>query len=78
MLALAALENWHMEAVDIQSTYLYSKLNEEIFMEQPEGFKIPGSENKVLCLKKTLYSLKQAGLTWRNILNDSIKKLGFE
>ena len=78
MLALAALENWHMKAVDVQSTYLYGKLNKEIFMEQPEEFKIPGSENKVLCLKKALFSLKQADLTWWNILNDFIKELSFE
>ena len=67
-----------MEAVDVQSTYLYGKLNKEIFMEQPEGFKIPGSENKVLCIKKALYGLKQAGLTWQNILNDSMKEPGFK
>ena len=47
-------------------------------MEQPEGFKIPGFENKVLHLKKALYGLKQAGLTWWNTLNDSMKELGFE
>ena len=43
-------------------------------MEQPEGFKIPGSENKVLHLKQALYSLKQAGLTWWNALNDPMKE----
>ena len=64
MLALAVLENWHMKAVDIWSAYLYGELNEEIFMEQPEGFKIPDFENKVLHLEKALYGLKQAGLTW--------------
>ena len=78
MLALAALENWHMEAVNIQSNYLYGELNEKIFMKQPKGFKIPGSENKVLHLKKALYSLKQAGLTWWNVLNNSMKELDFE
>ena len=47
-------------------------------MEQPEGFKIPGLENKILHLKKALYSLKQADLTWWNTLNNSMKELGFE
>ena len=55
MLALAALENWHIKAIDIWSACLYGKLNMEIFMEQLEGFKIPRSENKVLHLKKALY-----------------------
>ena len=44
-----------MESIDGQSAYLYGKLNEEIFMEQPEGSNIPGSENKFLHLKKALY-----------------------
>ena len=48
MLALAALKGWHMEALDVKSTYLYGKLDEEIYMEQPEGFKVPGKEFKVL------------------------------
>ena len=78
ILALAILENWHMKAINVWSTYLYGKLNKEIFMEQPEGFKIPSSENKVLHLKKALYSLKQASLAWWNALNDSMKELGFE
>ena len=67
-----------MEAVDVQNTYLYGELNEKIFMEQSKEFKIPGSENKVLCLKEAFYSLKQASLTWWHALNDSMKELGFE
>ena len=37
MLALAALENWHIESLDVRSTYLYGKLTKEIYMKQPEG-----------------------------------------
>ncbi|KAG8479817.1 hypothetical protein CXB51_029556 [Gossypium anomalum] len=32
-------------------------LAEEIYIEQPEGFKVPGEENKVYRLKKALYDL---------------------
>jgi len=38
MLELAALEGWHTTGLDIQNAYLYGKLNEEIYMEQPKGF----------------------------------------
>jgi hypothetical protein len=77
LLAMAALENWHMTGVDVRNAYLYGKLDEEIFMEQPEGFKVPGEENKVLRLLRALYGLKQAGLVWWRALKLSMEKLGF-
>jgi hypothetical protein len=61
--ALAALEKWHMSILNICNTYLYGELNEEIYMEQPEGYKAPSKEQQVLHLHKALYSFKQASLT---------------
>ena len=78
MLALASIENWHIEGIDVRSAYLYGKLNEEIYMKQPKGFAVKGEEHKVLCLKRALYGLKQAGLAWWETLNESMKDLRFE
>ena len=64
MLTLAALHNWYITSVDVCTAYLYGKLDEEIYMCQPEGFIARGQESKVICLKRALYSLKQAGLAW--------------
>jgi hypothetical protein len=75
--ALAALEKWHISALDVRNAYFYGKLNEEIYIEQPEDYKAPGKEHKVLCLHKALYGLKQAGLTWWHMLDHSMKDLGF-
>ena len=47
-------------------------------MEQPEGFKVKGQENKVLHLCYALYGLKQAALAWWKELAKSIKELGFK
>jgi hypothetical protein len=74
---LAALEKWHISALDMCNAYLYGKLSEEIYIEQLEGYKSPGKEHKVLCLHKALYDLKQASLTWWHILDCFIKNLGF-
>ena len=38
ILALAALNKWHIQAVDMHNAYLYGRLDEEIYIEQPEGF----------------------------------------
>ena len=78
MLALAALENWYITGLNVWSTYLYGKLDEEIYMEQPKGFAVPGQEHKVLRLWRALYGLKQAGLAWWHTLDESLKELGFE
>jgi len=47
LLAVAALEDLDIQSVDVKTAYLYGDLDEEIYMEQPEGFKLPGKENKV-------------------------------
>jgi hypothetical protein len=44
LLALAALEDWHIHQMDVKSAFLNGVLDEEIFMEQPQGFITTGSE----------------------------------
>jgi hypothetical protein len=48
ILTLAVLENWHMSSVDVKTAFLYGELDKELYMEQPEGFKISGKEHLVL------------------------------
>jgi hypothetical protein len=74
---MAALENWNITGLDVRNAYLYGKLDEEIYMEQPQGFSTPGSEHKVLRLLRALYGLKQAGLAWWRALKASMEGLGF-
>jgi len=52
MVALAALKSWHISGLDVKTTFLYGELDKELYMEQPEGFKIPGQENKVMHLQQ--------------------------
>jgi len=47
-------------------------------MEQPKGFKVPGSSNKVYHLLHALYGLKQAALAWNKELHKSLLKLNFK
>src|SRR6266851_5183763 len=62
MVALATLKDWHITGLDVKTAFLYGKLDEELYMEQPKGFKVKGQEGKVLCLKHAVYGLKQAAL----------------
>ena len=62
MIALAAQQQWHMTSVDVKTAFLYGELDEELFMEQPEGFAIKGQEHKVFRLKCALYMLRSQDL----------------
>ena len=76
MLMLSALEDWHITGLDVKSTFLYGKLDEELYMEQPEGFKMQSQEHKVFRLKRAIYGLKQAVLVWWKALDKYMAALG--
>ena len=60
MLGLIASMNLEIEQLDVKTAFLHGDLEEEIYMEQPEGFIIKGKEHLLSRLKKSLYSIKQA------------------
>ena len=64
LLALAASYGLHVHQMDVKTAFLYGELEEEIYIEQPDGFVVPGEENKVCRLIKSLYGLIQAPKQW--------------
>ena len=60
VLGLAASLDLEVEQMDVKTAFLHGDLEEEIYMEQPEGYVKKGKENLVCRLKKSLYGLKQA------------------
>ncbi|KAK2457000.1 hypothetical protein QL285_004317 [Trifolium repens] len=64
ILGLAAKLDLEIEQLDVKTAFLHGDLEEEIYMEQPEGFTEPGKEHLVCRLKKSLYGLKQAPRQW--------------
>jgi len=77
ILALATLEDWKIHQMDVKLVFLNGLLEEEIYMEQPEGFITPGQESKVCLLKKVIYGLKQASRTWNIQFHGVLIELGF-
>ena len=50
--------------MDVKTTFLNGELDEEIYIDQPDGFVVKGQENKNCKLLKSLYVLRQAPKQW--------------
>nr|GFC35949.1 putative LRR receptor-like protein kinase [Tanacetum cinerariifolium] len=63
--------------MDVQTTFLYGALKEEVYVNQPDGFVDPYHPDKVYRLKKALYGLKQAPRVWYDELSKFLLSKGF-
>jgi Reverse transcriptase (RNA-dependent DNA polymerase)/gag-polypeptide of LTR copia-type/Integrase core domain/GAG-pre-integrase domain/Zinc knuckle len=77
LLAMANEEEMHVHQMDVTTAFLYGELTEEIYIRQPEGFEVPGQENKVCKLNKSLYGLKQSPRCWNHKLHQHLTSIGF-
>lgn len=77
IIALAASHGWEVHHLDVKTAFLHGELKEEVYVLQPEGFEIKGSEEKVYKLTKALYGLKQAPRAWNDKLNQILRELKF-
>ena len=59
VLGFATSLNIKIKQLDVKAVFLHGDLEEEIYMDQPEGFKVKGNLKLMYKLKKSLYGLKQ-------------------
>ena len=52
LIALAAQKGWQLYQLDVKSAFLNGILEEEVYVDQPEGFVVKGCESKVYRLHK--------------------------
>ncbi|KAH9660266.1 hypothetical protein KPL70_024153 [Citrus sinensis] len=64
ILAITAVQDMELDQLDVKTTFLHGRLEEEILMSQPEGYTLPGKEDNVCKLEKSLYGLKQSARQW--------------
>ena len=77
MIALAVQHGLKLHQVDVTTAFLNGKLEEEVYMRQPEGFVAKGQERLVCKLKKSIYGLKQSPRCWNAALDKQLKDMGF-
>ena len=76
LLAFAMDNDLLVHQMDVVSAFLNGTLEEEIYMEQPEGYMQPGTETLVCKLKRSLYGLKQSPRCWNTTLTGYLEGIG--
>ena len=61
LLSIAARRDLELRQLDVPQAFTQASLDEDVYMEMPEGFEVPGM---VCHLKKSLYGLKQSPRNW--------------
>ena len=78
LIALVAVYGLEIHQMDVKTTFLNGELEEEIYIEQIEGFVVPGKEKKVCKLIMSLYGLKQAPKQWHVMFDQTMLSNGFK
>ena len=67
-----------MLQLDVKKAFLNGELEEEIYLEQPEGFVTAGKENYVYRMLRAIYGLKQASNARTKVFKRVLEALGFK
>ncbi|XP_057826602.2 retrovirus-related Pol polyprotein from transposon TNT 1-94 isoform X1 [Cryptomeria japonica] len=77
IIAIAVAKGWELHQMDVKTTFLNGVIEEEVYIEQPEGYVIHKRDSHVCRLKKALYGLKQAPRAWYERIDKYLLSLGF-
>jgi hypothetical protein len=68
-LAFPYYKNLKIYQMDVKSTFLNGNLEEELYIEQPEGFQLSKDGDYVCKTKKSIYGLKKSPRAWYSRLD---------
>jgi hypothetical protein len=77
IIALVAKMKWKLNQMDVKTSFLNDVIEEEVYIEQPQGFEVEDRKSHVYILKKALYRLKQAPRAWYGHIGSFLTSLGF-
>jgi hypothetical protein len=76
-IALETNMKWKLHQMDVKTSFLNGVIEEEVYIEQPQGFEVEDRKTHVCKLKKALYGLKQAPRAWYGRIDSFLTSLGF-
>nr|GEU62372.1 putative ribonuclease H-like domain-containing protein [Tanacetum cinerariifolium] len=76
-LAFASYMGFIVYQMDVKSTFLYGRIDEEVYVTQPKGFVDPQHPKKVYKVVKALYGVHQAPRAWYATLATFLLKHGY-
>ena len=77
LVAFAVQTGGKIHHLDVQTAFLNAPLEEDVYLEIPEGFEDFGSRTKVLKLNKSIYGLRQAGRNWNALFKSTLLNMGY-
>jgi hypothetical protein len=78
LLKKAAKHNIKAEHYDVSTAFLHATLQEQVYVEQPEGHIVEGKETWVYELRKAMYGLKNAPRAYSDHFQGTLQELGFK
>jgi hypothetical protein len=78
IISIATEIGWRIHQMDVKTAFLNGFIEEEVYIEQPQGFEVSERESHVCLLRKALYGLKQATRTWYSRTDTYLLQMGFE
>ncbi|KAI3777740.1 hypothetical protein L1987_47542 [Smallanthus sonchifolius] len=77
MIAIGAQRGWNIHQMYVKYAFLHGMLEEDVYVQQPQGYVVKNEEHEVYKLRKALYGLKQTPKAWFTRIESYFVKDGF-
>jgi hypothetical protein len=77
IISLVAEMGWRVHQIDVKTAFLNGVIEEEVYIEHPEGFEVRDWDTHVCRLRRALYRLKQAPRASYSRIDSHLREMGF-